>query len=118
MKKPTRFKRVIINRTNPIETVADVKRASVAALSDEQVNDPMHSTLSEVVGASCSSEADIRMKIAKSVKKGLMIEKACRIYVERTQAEFQTQIKETLVDKEQLSNNAASNGITTAFWLL
>lgn len=53
------------NGLDPSETDADSKRA-FAALSDEHIDDPMHTKLSGDEHANCGSDADIMRTIAKS----------------------------------------------------
>lgn len=83
------------NEMNPIETNVDDERDFIAALSDEQFVDTMHTMPSENKGATYCSDADIMITIAKSVMNDLIPEKADRSNAERTQAEAQTQIEET-----------------------
>lgn len=49
------------NRTSPIETDADAERAWVAALSDEQIGDPMHTSFLKNVHANYGNDADVMM---------------------------------------------------------
>lgn len=107
------MERTIYNVINPIETDSDFKRAWLTDLSDGQIDDPMHTTLSEDKRDNYGNNADVLMKIAKSEIKGLIAEKVNRIFVEGTQAEIQNQVAQTLVNMLQLGNNAASNGIRT-----
>lgn len=54
------------NRAYPTQTDADVERAWLAALLDEQVDYPMHGAPSEGERAIYGSNANIMMKIAKN----------------------------------------------------
>lgn len=65
--------------TNLLETAADVDRALVKALSDEQVEDPMSTTPSVEEQADCGNDAKIMMKIGKSEIMGSVAEEADRI---------------------------------------
>lgn len=68
------------NGMNPMETDADVKRARVTAFSDEQVDDPVHTTLSENGRANYGDDAEIMMIIAKSKIEGVLAEEAGKTY--------------------------------------
>lgn len=74
------------NGMNPIQTEADVERVSVAALSNEQIDDPMHSSPSEDEVENYDSDANFMLKIAKSRTKGLTASKSNCIYAKRIQA--------------------------------
>lgn len=88
----------MINGVNPIKTEADVERASVSALSDEQNDDPMHTKPSEQELANYGNDADVMMTSARCEIKGFIANEVDRFYVECTQAGVQTQIEESLVD--------------------
>lgn len=98
-------------KTNPMETDADVERAWVGALSDEQIDDPMHTTPSEGKRASYSSDADNMMTIARSTIKGSVAVDTDCIHTLRTPTKVQTQIKKTINELLQLGSNSARNGI-------
>lgn len=51
------------------------------------------------------------MTIIEREVKGFIAEEDDRNYAKPTQAEAQTQMKETVVNKLQLGSNSASNGI-------
>lgn len=108
-----RFTQMIDNGTNPIETDPEFERASVAALSDENINNPMHSTPSENSLENYENDANVMETIAKTEIKEMVAEESNRNYAERTQAKVQTKIEKTLVDTIQLNNSAASNGTKT-----
>lgn len=113
-KKGTGLKRAIKNRMNPIETDADVKRAWVSALSDEQVKHLVHTASWEEERASYGSDAENKMTIARSEWKSVVAEKVDRIYTEAFRNKSKNGIKKTLSYMLQLKNNSALNGIKKA----
>lgn len=72
------------NGMNPNETDAEAIRAWIAALSNMQIDDPMHSTLSERELVNNSNDADVMMTISKSKGKSLIKENVDQTYAERT----------------------------------
>lgn len=110
----TRFKKTINNIVDQIETEAEVEHACVAALSDEQIDDPVHKKPLEDDWTNYSNDSEVMVKIARSKITDLIAEEVDRIYVKSTQADVQDQIEETLVVMLQLGNIAASNRIETA----
>lgn len=92
-----------------IRTDADKDPAWVAAKSDEQIEDLMHTPSSEDHRANHGNEADIMVTIAKCEIGELNADEADHIHAERTQVEVQFQLEEPLLDILQLGNNAASN---------
>lgn len=92
------FKQAINNGINPIETAADVKRARIAALSNEQIDNPIHTIPSKDERANYGIYANIMMMIGKTKIKDLIPEKVDHIYADCTQAEVQKQMEGTLVD--------------------
>lgn len=58
----------------------------------------METKASKDEGASYGSDANIMRTIGKSKTNGLIAEEDNRIYAERSQAEVQTQMEETLVN--------------------
>lgn len=66
-----------------IETNADVERAWIAALSREQVSNPMHTTPPEDDCASYGNDTDVMATIAKSEIRELVAVWVGRIYAER-----------------------------------
>lgn len=95
---------------NPIETDADVGRAWVAALSDEQIDYPIHTTLSEDELSNYVSDARVIATIARNEIKGLIAEELNFMHVERTQAKVQNHLDETLVHTLQRGKSVASKG--------
>lgn len=58
--------------TNPIEVDADVRRASYATLSDEQLRKPMLATPFENGHGTLDDDADVVMKITNINVRGLI----------------------------------------------
>lgn len=77
-------------RGNPIETDAKVDRPWVAALSDEQRSDPLHTKLPNEEFGTYINDADVMIAISKSRVKGLLAEEVHCIFSERTLAKVQT----------------------------
>lgn len=64
--------RPVKNGTNQVEADADVGHAFVAALSGEQIDDPMSTILSEVDRVNYGSDANVKVTIAKIAIKRLI----------------------------------------------
>lgn len=81
------------NEMSSTETDADVDRARVAGVSEEQIDSPIHTTPSEKkigeLRQYCQSYDT--MTTARRDIKGLIAEKVDCVHVERTQAEVQAQ---------------------------
>lgn len=94
---------------NPIETDDDVEQASVAALFDEQSDDPMHEKPSKDDRANYGSDTDVMLPIADSKIKNLIAEEVDLVYADCSHADVQAQMDETLVDMLHVGNSATSN---------
>lgn len=105
-------------KLHPIKTDAEVEFAWVCALSDEQTNVPVHVTPSRNELENYGNDAEVMMDIARSEIKCSISEEADSIFTDRTQAESQTQIKNTLANMLQFGHSAFLNGIKTASALL
>lgn len=90
-----------------IKAEADVKRPFVGALSDEQIDEPMHKTPWEDERARHGNDANVIMLFGKIEIKCFIAEEANRIFVQRIQAEVLVQIEEDHVNLLQIRNNAA-----------
>lgn len=71
-------------RVHLIKIDADVDRTWVAVLSNEQIDNLMHTKPSEEELANFSNDADVIIKIARNKVKDLMAEEVNRIYAKRT----------------------------------
>lgn len=78
---------------NPVETGADIDRAWVAAVSEGQRNDSMHTTPSKFRVQNYGIDGHVTILIAWSDFKRLMLDKADGLCAERNQAAFQAQKK-------------------------
>lgn len=78
---------------NSIKTGAAVERDWVAALSDEQVDEPAHSTSSEEEFENDGMDAYVMMTDDRSEIKGLMVVEANCNHAERAQVQTKTQIE-------------------------
>lgn len=96
------------------ETDADAEHFWVAAVPDEQIDNPMLTTLSENKRAKYGSNANVMITIVKVNIRALISEQVVFIFAKRTYVEVQLQIEETFVDMLQVCNNAAPNEIKTA----
>lgn len=70
-----------------IKTDAGVERVWVAAPSDEQMDEPMHTTPSGACCAKFGNDTDVIVKIVKRKMKYLITEEVESIYGKQTQAE-------------------------------
>lgn len=109
----TCFKLTINSRMNPIVNDADVKRACVASLLNDQMYDHMHISPSEDDSTNYGNDTVIVVTNSKTKIRHLIADEIAHIYAERTQAEIQVQIEEGLAHMLQLGKNAVSNGIKT-----
>lgn len=100
---------------NPVKFGADIDRACVAALSDEQVDDPMRTTSSKIKIENYEIAVYVTMCIAWSDFKRLIADKADGIFAERNEAVFQAQRKQNFVIMLQRGSCVASNGARTEF---
>lgn len=98
---------------NPTEIDADVKRFWVSTLSRNHIQERIHTTPSEIELGNYGNDTDVLMTFFRHEIKALIAEKVARVYVERTQAEVQTEIGETLLIMLQLGNRATSNEVKT-----
>lgn len=85
----------------------------MAALSDEQIENPMITPLKTDV-TNYDSDANVMITISKSKVKSAIAKETARIYAEQPQAEVQNSMEKTLVDVLQLGIGAAMNCIQTA----
>lgn len=95
---------------SPILIHADVKRAWLDLLMDEQKEDLTEITPSEDERASYGSDFYIPMMIAVSGIKYLMAGEVDLIYGQRTKVDIKNQTEKTVVDMPDLGNSWALNG--------
>lgn len=74
------------NAMNLIETDAEIQRAWTVTVTDEQIDDSMHTTPLEDEQASFGSNADVMMTITRSESRGFIAGEVDRIYAGGTQA--------------------------------
>lgn len=98
------------SRLNPTKTEKDVDdgRAWVGALSDEHINDLMHTTPLENEFESYVNIADVIMTVCGSEINGLIAKKVDRVYAKHIQSEASAQLDGTLGDMFLLGTSAAS----------
>lgn len=94
---------------SPIETDADVKGCWVATLSKKSLDDPMETTPSEIEFEIYRKEVEVVMTIAWRKIKILILDRAHRIFRDRTKEEFQSQIRKSFVDGIRIDQRVAWN---------
>lgn len=63
--------RTMNNEMNPVETNADVERACVVAILDQQIDSPRHRIPSKDERANYNSDADVKITIDRIKNQGL-----------------------------------------------
>lgn len=112
--KTPRLKRPKNTGMEPIVTTVDVERARFAALSDDQIDDAMHTKPSEDNLTSYGNDTAVMMTIFESEISALTARELDEIYVKYSQGKFQVERKEILVNLLRLGDNAASITIKPA----
>lgn len=96
---------------DPIKTDAHIERAWVAAILDEQIEDPAHTTSSENEPVRYGNDIAVIMRVARQKINGLIAEEVDGVKADHTEAEVQILTIEYFVNICQLHNSASSKKV-------